>query len=324
MAGGSDESGAAAPLSMAVKQLGQPSPDEIDKLEAYVHETLWAGKDLGGGGDPAHFLQNAEYAVRASMLYWSDALQAAPEAAIAAAPATAKACQKCWPKCYWMHCWSEKRSRETWRAYNYPHVATTYWALYRVGRHFAPPLTKRASWQWYLKQAGRTAAAMWRYAGRGRDTSQWGLMVGSAFQLVLDDLEREGFEEEAAPLREMVKQRLGKWAQMVFPYGSEFPWDSTGQEEINTWLLRSGKYAAANKTVGAVLAYSSLMPHWAYCGSARRYWDFVINGKLVWGNEREFHHYGSTLNAIPVLDHYRAFPARQHLLKLGSCASPIP
>ena len=49
----------------------------------------------------------------------------------------------------------------------------------------------------------------------------------------------------------MVKQRLGKWAQMVFPYGSEFPWDSTGQEEINTWLLRSGKYAAANKTVGA-------------------------------------------------------------------------
>ena len=54
-----------------------------------------------------------------------------------------------------------------------------------------------------------------------------------------------------------------------------------------------------------MLAYSSLMPHWAYCGSARRYWDFVINGKLVWGNEREFHHYGSTLNAIPVLDHYR-------------------
>ena len=73
-----------------------------------------------------------------------------------------------------------------------------------------------------------------------------------------------------------------------------------------------------------MLAYSSLMPHWAYCGSARRYWDFVINGKLVWGNEREFHHYGSTLNAIPVLDHYRAFPARQHLLKLGSCASPYP
>ena len=79
----------------------------------------------------------------------------------------------------------------------------------QVGRHFAPPLTKRASWQWYLKQAGRTAAAMWRYAGRGRDTSQWGLMVGSAFQLVLDDLEREGFEEEAGDIGEMCGRHHG-------------------------------------------------------------------------------------------------------------------
>ncbi len=63
-----------------------------------------------------------------------------------------------------------------------------------------------------------------------------------------------------------------------------------------------------------------MLPHWAYCGSARRYWDFVINGKLVWGNEREFHHYGSTLNAIPILDHFRAFPSQQHLLRLGGCA----
>ena len=47
-----------------------------------------------------------------------------------------------------------------------------------------------------------------------------------------------------------------------------------------------------------MLAYSSAVPHWAYCGSARRYWDFVINGKTQWGNEREFHHYGSTLNAV--------------------------
>jgi len=316
MAGMSDESGAAAPLSMAVKQLGMPDPAEVAQLEAYVHETLWAGD----GGDPRHFLQTKEYAVRASMLFWSDELQASPAAAVAAAPNTARACQKCWPKCYWMHCWSEKRSRESWRAYNYPHVATTYWALYRLGRHFEPPLTRRASWEWYLKQAARTVAAMWKNGGRGGGTSQWGLMVGSAFVLILDDLEREGFDDEAAPVRKMVEQRIAKWSRMSFPYGSEFPWDSTGQEEINTWLLRRGEHAKANMTVGAVLAYASLVPHWAYCGSARRYWDFVINGKTVNGNEREFHHYGSTLNAIPILDHYRAFPGRQHLLRLGGCA----
>ena len=83
---------------------------------------------------------------------------------------------------------------------------------------------------------------------------------------------------------------MQRWLSMEFPYGSEFPWDSTGHEEIHTWLLNEGEHAAANKTVGAVLAYMSVFPHWAFSGSARRYWDYVINGKSSLGNEREFHH----------------------------------
>ena len=47
--------------------------------------------------------------------------------------------------------------------------------------------------------------------------------------------------------------------------------------------MREGRHAAANKTVGAVLAYMSVLPHWAYAGSARRYWDYVINGKTSIG-----------------------------------------
>ena len=193
-----------------------------------------------------------------------------------------------------------------------------YWSLYRLGRHYSPPLTTRADWRFYLEQAGRTAVAMYKFGGRG--TSQWGLMVGSIFATVLRDLEREGMTSLAAELERIKSRRMAKWLSMEFPYGSEFPWDSTGHEEIHTWLIRDGQYAAANKTVQAVLAYSSVLPHWAYCGSARRYWDFTINGKTQWGNEREFHHYGSTLNAIAVLDSYRAYPRRHHLLQLGACA----
>ncbi len=40
MAGLSDEAGFAQPLAMAIKQLSLPVPAEIEKLEAYVHETL--------------------------------------------------------------------------------------------------------------------------------------------------------------------------------------------------------------------------------------------------------------------------------------------
>ena len=47
----------------------------------------------------------------------------------------------------------------------------------------------------------------------------------------------------------------------------------------------------AKQTMNAVTAYVSLTPHWAYCGSARRYWDYVINSKTSLGNEREVHHY---------------------------------
>jgi len=325
MGGLSDESGAAASLAMASKQLGLPVQSEVDQLEEYVHETLWAG----AAGERKRFLQGKDYSVRLSMLYWSDEIERdGSEMAAAvqrAAPSLYATCHKCWATCskkrdccYWMHCWSEEHSLENWRAYNYPHVTALYWSLYRVGRHFSPPLTRRQSWRYYLEQAGRTAVAMWKFGGKG--TSQWGLMVGSIFALVYADLVREGMSELAAELDGVRNTRMKKWLALEFPYGSEFPWDSTGHEEIHTWLLMHQHHLAANRTVQAVLAYSSVVPHWAYCGSARRYWDFTINGKTQWGNEREFHHYGSTLNAVAVLDSYRAYPARSHLLRLGACA----
>lgn len=83
--------------------------------------------------------------------------------------------------------------------------------------------------------------------------------VGSIFPLVLKDLQREGMSTLAAELEASKVKRMRKWMSMEFPYGSEFPWDSTGHEEIHSWLMRDRLYAAANKTVQAVLAYSSVL-----------------------------------------------------------------
>src|SRR5690606_25140905 len=58
------------------------------------------------------------------------------------------------------------------------------------------------------------------------------------------------------------------------------------------------------------------MPHWAYNGNARRYWDFLYGGKIA-RVERQIHHYGSALNAIPVLKAYRDQPENLHLLRVG-------
>ena len=330
MAGLSDESGAAAGLAVALKQLGQPDVREVALLEEYVDETLYQGSHPDS--ERGRFVQAADGAVRLSMLWWSDELHAGRTArarnASVAAPVFAAGCGGCWPGgCEWMECWSEEHSLESWRAYNYPHVAAVYWALYRLARYHTPALTTRHDWRWYLTRAHATAMAMWVHGGEVRDhtarrrpggeadaaadgngtgTAQWGVMVGSVFELVLSDLWREGWEAQARQLQETVERRMAMWLKMPFPYGSEFAWDSTGHEEINTWLLRFGHVAKATQTLDAVTAFASLSAHWAYCGSARRWWDFYINGDEALaanGNERVGHHYAAALNSVVLYDH---------------------
>jgi hypothetical protein len=58
------------------------------------------------------------------------------------------------------------------------------------------------------------------------------------------------------------------------------------------------------------------IPHWGYNGNARRYWDFLYGGK-VRRIERQLHHYGSGLNAIPALTEYRDHPDDIYLLRIG-------
>jgi len=146
----------------------------------------------------------------------------------------------------------------------------------------------------------RVAGRAWSKVGSGQGTAQWGLMVGSVFESLLRDLLLEGWAEEAAELQQAMERRVHGWLSMPFPYGSEFAWDNTGHEEIATWLLAYGYDAKAAQTADAVSAYTSLSPHWAYCGSARRWWDFVINGDArpkYNGNERVLHHYAGALKS---------------------------
>ncbi len=93
-------------------------------------------------------------------------------------------------------------------------------------------------------------------------------------------------------------------------------WDSTGQEEVYMWAKYFGINDKALVTLNAILAYMPTIPHWAYNGNARRYWDFLFAGKLT-RFERMIHHYGSALNAIPVLNEYREHPSDLYLLRVG-------
>jgi hypothetical protein len=59
------------------------------------------------------------------------------------------------------------------------------------------------------------------------------------------------------------------------------------------------------------------VPNWGYNGNARRYWDFYYGAAPGGQLERQIHHYGSGINAIPVLAAYREHPDDFYLLRVG-------
>jgi hypothetical protein len=184
--------------------------------------------------------------------------------------------------------------------------------MYRLARNHVGLVTNRA-WDWYLDKAYRTAVAMVVHAPK---YAQFGQMEGTVFLEILRDLRREGWTSQADDLEARMKARAAVWMKLAYPFGSEMPWDSTGQEEVYAWTKHFGDAAKARVTLDAIVAYMPAVPHWGYNGSARRYWDFLYGGK-VRRVERQLHHYGSGLNAIPVLSEYRDRPDDLHLLRIG-------
>ena len=208
--------------------------------------------------------------------------------------------------------WSRKAAGDLGRSYNYPHVAIGHWVLYRLARNHTG-LVKSHDWRWYLDHAYMTTVAMMRDAPY---YAQFGQMEGDVFIDILKDLQREGLVDQAHEMERLMKSRVDHWRTLSFPFGSEMAWDSTGQPEVYAWMRYFGFGKEAAETLDAIQGYDPTIPSWGYNGNARRYWDFLYGGKLA-RVERQIHHYGSTLNAVPLFDAYRAEPQNLRLLRVA-------
>ena len=149
-------------------------------------------------------------------------------------------------------------------------------------------------------------------------------MDGTVFRELLGALTEEGAVNAtiagwAAQLEANMLARAQGWATETFPYGSEFNFDTTGQEEVYVWLSHFGYDAAANRTLDAVLGYMRALPNWAWNGGARSMGDLGNNGKwfINRGSERVLMHYRAGLNAIPLIEAYRAHPDDFFLLPIA-------
>jgi hypothetical protein len=291
IAGLGDEGGAGSWLAAIIKQLVQPDKEELGKLQQFVDGVLWGGLQAKDGPHA--------YGVRKSLFYYQ------PDQM----PANYYNSSFDWKS--WTS-WNKQASEAVDRSYDYPHVAAAYWVLYRLARDHQGLVTNHP-WDWYLNHAYETSMSMTNYA---EDLAVFGQMEGSIFVQILEDLKREGMNKEADALEAKMRERANRWRAQAYPFGSEMPWDSTGQEEVYAWTKYFGYHDKAEVTLDAILGYDPAIPHWGYNGSARRYWDFIFAAKDR-RLERQLHHYGSGLNAIPLLAEYREHPDDFHLLRVG-------
>jgi len=291
IAGLGDEGGGGAWLSAIMKELIQPDKEELEKLQQFVDGVVWGGLQYKDGP--------RQYGVRKSLFYYQ------PDEM----PPGYYRSDFDWST--WTS-WDKKASERVDRSYDYPHVAAAYWVLYRLARNHEGLVTNHP-WDWYLKNAYETSIAMTNFAA---ELAVFGQMEGDIFLEILKDLQREGWKEQADNLEAKMRNRTDRWRKEAYPFGSEMPWDSTGQEEVYSWTKYFGYEDKAEVTLDAILGYDPAIPHWGYNGSARRYWDFIFAAKDR-RLERQLHHYGSALNAIPLLAEYREHPDDFYLLRVG-------
>ena len=291
IAGLGDEGGSGSWLAAVMKQLVQANPAELQQLQRFVDGVLWGRLQYGEG--------DLMFGVRKSLFYYQP--DSMPPGTYSDAVRYGG-----WSS------WNKEHAMTVGRSYNYPHVAAAHWVLYRLARDRAGLVTNHP-WGWYLERAYQTAQAMVKHAPH---YAQFGQMEGTVFVMILLDLKREGWTAQAEALEITMRHRADVWRSLGYPFGSEMPWDSTGQEEVYAWCRYFGFDQKALVTLRAILAYMPTVPHWGYNGSARRYWDFQYAGKLR-RVERQLHHYGSGLNAIPVLAEYREHPDDLYLLRVG-------
>jgi hypothetical protein len=291
IAGLGDEGGGGAWLSAIMKELVEPNQEEIEKLEQFIDGVVWGGLQYKDGPN--------KFGVRKSLFYYQ------PDEM----PKGFYRGDLDWST--WTS-WNKKASEQVDRSYDYPHVAAAYWVMYHLARNDQGLVTNHP-WDWYLSQAYETSIAMTKYA---EGLAVFGQMEGDIFLQILSDLKREGMAEQAANLEAKMHSRADRWKAQAYPYGSEMPWDSTGQEEVYAWTKYFGYQDKADVTLNAILGYDPTIPHWGYNGSARRYWDFIFAAKDR-RLERQLHHYGSSLNAILLLSEYRQHPDDFYLLRVG-------
>jgi hypothetical protein len=168
------------------------------------------------------------------------------------------------PSSPWGH-WSQQRSEATFRTYNYVHPANIYHALYRIGKRYG--LVTHRKPEEYLRMSYRTCMK-WFNAGPWKHI---GMMEGSNAIHILEDIQREGWQEEYNNLREQMKTCDNVFVRDPYPYSSELIIDQTAHEQVYFFTKFFGDTEKNRKTVQVLKALrGGNQPVWFRYGNDKR------------------------------------------------------
>lgn len=329
----SDDAGGGNPLGFATKVAYAPTQKEASTLDDYIQFTLFGIKDgpesgakrpyksLQVGGDPAYhskyecanrtnFKNLGCEGIRMTMFYYNQNY-------FKWNYTEAYGCGSILDN--W--CMTESFANATYRGFNYPHQIASYYAAYRIARNH-DKILMRQPWEWYLERAALTVLHM----GSARIGYMDGTVQREVLRSVLEEDDVAGPKSTWTALaNDMVraqKARADYWSTAKYPYGSEFSYDTTGQEEVVVWLLYFGYDDAAKRTVDHILSYMRSFPGWAFMGGAMA-GDIGNGGKWYVVAETGFAeafgkmHYRAGLNQIPLSEWFRLHPDDFQLLEIA-------
>ena len=300
----SDDAGAANNLGLATSQAYSPFASAVAKLDEYVEYTLYGTKPKTAK-QPLKSLQypHPNNGVRMTLYYYNQSYFPYNYTEKAECGVVAGL--------NYNWCMTEHQANATYRGFNYPHQIAVWYSLYRVARNH-PKIRTTRSWEYYLERAANTTIRL-GYA-------RIGYMDGTVTREVLRSVLEEAKEAKGSGLWTLLgqhilageKSRADYFVTAPNPYGSEFSYDTTGQEEVVVWLLYFNHDSAANRTIEHILQYMRPLPNWAYNGGAQA-GDVANGGKWLvtagtgYGDSGKMH-YRAGLNAIPLIEWYRRHP----------------
>ena len=225
MVGGSDDLGLAPAVFLARKNQHFPVCAEIQAVDRYLEDFI-----LG-------FLQNArdENGERTFQVYrWYDGQDREPE------------------------------DKGVWRAYNYTHIANTYFSMFEIARHYPTCKTRLQPLQ-YLTYAYQTLLAMFTKIPQptpiGDAASDLGLMGESSIPEILEALLDNGFNQEWETISGFLQHKYHLFSREKYPFASEQTIDTTGFETSYTLAHRFGDQKLASKVQAASMACRGMQPN---------------------------------------------------------------